>query len=58
LPEWLRVTQGYYLLLFAMAVMVMMAFAPSGIMGIIDRAIRAWSRRRAPGASQPEAASP
>jgi branched-chain amino acid transport system permease protein len=54
LPEWLRVTQGYYLLLYAMAVMVMMAFAPSGVMGIVDRAIRAMSRRRVSGTAQAE----
>ena len=28
LPEWLRITQGYYLILYAAAIMVMMAFCP------------------------------
>ncbi|MFZ0069067.1 MAG: branched-chain amino acid ABC transporter permease [Pseudolabrys sp.] len=38
LPEWLRVTQGYYLIVYAAAVMVMMAFCPSGVLGLIERA--------------------
>jgi branched-chain amino acid transport system permease protein len=56
LPEWLRVTQGYYLLLYALAVMVMMAFSPSGIMGIVDRAIKAALRRRDPRGAQAKVA--
>jgi branched-chain amino acid transport system permease protein len=32
LPEWLRVTQGYYLIVYAAAVMVMMAFCPAGVL--------------------------
>jgi branched-chain amino acid transport system permease protein len=38
LPEWLRVTQGYYLIVYAAAVMVMMAFCPAGVLGLIERA--------------------
>ena len=34
LPEWLRVTQGYYLIVYAAAVMVMMAFCPAGVLGL------------------------
>src|SRR5262249_7777048 len=41
LPEWLRVTQGYYLIVYAAAVMVMMAFCPTGVLGLIERAARA-----------------
>ena len=55
LPEWLRITQGYYLLLYALAVMVMMAFSPSGVMGLVERAIKTVSRRRAPRTAQAEA---
>ncbi len=47
LPEWLRVTQGYYLIAYAAAVMVMMAFCPTGVLGLLDRAVRAVSRRKA-----------
>ena len=37
LPEWLRFAQGYYLMGYAMLVMVMMAFWPSGLLGLLDR---------------------
>jgi branched-chain amino acid transport system permease protein len=47
LPEWLRVTQGYYLIVYAAAVMVMMAFCPTGVLGLLERAGRALSRRKA-----------
>jgi branched-chain amino acid transport system permease protein len=46
LPEWMRITQGYYLIVYAALVMAMMAFCPSGILGLIDRALKAASRRR------------
>ena len=47
LPEWLRITQGYYLILYAAAIMVMMAFCPSGLLGLLERATRAFNGRRA-----------
>jgi branched-chain amino acid transport system permease protein len=50
LPEWLRITQGYYLIAYAAAVMVMMAFCPTGVLGLLDRAVRAVSRRKVTGA--------
>lgn len=37
LPEWLRVTQGYYLLVYATLVMLLMMFFPKGIVGIVER---------------------
>jgi branched-chain amino acid transport system permease protein len=37
LPEWLRFAQGYYLMGYALLVMVMMAFWPSGLLGLVDR---------------------
>jgi branched-chain amino acid transport system permease protein len=37
LPEWLRFTQGYYLMLYAIAVMVLLIYSPSGILGVLDR---------------------
>ena len=37
LPEWLRFAQGYYLMGYAVLVLVMMAFWPSGLMGLVDR---------------------
>ncbi|WP_293867499.1 branched-chain amino acid ABC transporter permease [uncultured Alsobacter sp.] len=33
LPEWLRFTQGYYLLIYAAMVVVLMIFCPKGIVG-------------------------
>jgi branched-chain amino acid transport system permease protein len=47
LPEWLRVTQSYYLIIYAAAIMVLMAFCPSGLLGIVDRAGKALNSRRA-----------
>lgn len=40
LPEWLRFAQGLYLVAYAAAVMVLLVFWPSGIMGILDRLLR------------------
>jgi branched-chain amino acid transport system permease protein len=37
LPEWLRFTQGYYLMLYAVAVMLLLIYSPTGILGILDR---------------------
>ena len=37
LPEWLRITQGYYLIAYAAAVMVILAFCPTGVLGLIER---------------------
>jgi branched-chain amino acid transport system permease protein len=50
LPEWMRIAQGYYLIVYAGLVMVMMAFCPSGILGLIGRVLKAvfLSRRAAP----------
>ena len=41
LPEWLRFTEGYYLMLYAVAVMVLLIWSPTGILGILDRAMAA-----------------
>ncbi len=38
LPEWMRIVEGYYLILYAAFVMAMMAFRPTGILGLIDSA--------------------
>jgi branched-chain amino acid transport system permease protein len=59
LPEWMRITEGYYLIVYAALVMVMMAFCPSGLLGLIERLLRAVSPngRRAP-ALRAEGAGP
>lgn len=41
LPEWLRFTEGYYLMLYAVAVMLLLIWSPTGILGILDRAMAA-----------------
>jgi branched-chain amino acid transport system permease protein len=41
LPEWMRFgSEGLYLILYAIAVMVLMAFCPSGVLGFVERARR------------------
>ena len=37
LPEWLRFAESYYLLIYALLVIVMMAFCPTGIVGLAKR---------------------
>jgi len=37
LPEWLRFAQSYYLIIYALLVIVLMAFCPSGIAGLAAR---------------------
>jgi branched-chain amino acid transport system permease protein len=37
LPEWLRFTEGYYLMLYAVAVMALLIYSPTGILGVLDR---------------------
>jgi branched-chain amino acid transport system permease protein len=44
LPEWMRITEGYYLIVYAALVMAMMAFCPSGILGFAERILKPASR--------------
>jgi len=46
LPEWLRFSEGLYLVLYAVFVMVLIALCPSGLIGLAERL-----RRRAPEAA-------
>jgi len=46
LPEFLRFTEGYYLILYAATVIVLMVFSPSGLMGIGDRILHKIRPRR------------
>jgi branched-chain amino acid transport system permease protein len=46
LPEWLRFTGGLYLLIFAATVLVLLIICPGGILGLADRLLSAWRRRR------------
>jgi branched-chain amino acid transport system permease protein len=47
LPEWLRFTQGYYLMLYALAVILLLIWSPTGILGILDRFLADRRARRA-----------
>jgi branched-chain amino acid transport system permease protein len=60
LPEWLRFIQGYYLVVYAVLVMVMMAFCPTGILGLVERIVRATNAKRTPSlpALQPKRTTP
>jgi len=48
LPEWMRVTEGYYLIAYAVMVMVLMAFCPTGVLGLIQRATNLLRRAASP----------
>jgi branched-chain amino acid transport system permease protein len=48
LPEWMRFTEGYYLIIYAALIMVMMAFCPYGALGMVDRALKAVAIKRDP----------
>jgi branched-chain amino acid transport system permease protein len=50
LPEWLRFAESYYLLIYATAVMVLMAVCPGGIVGLLVRLFAI--RSRTPAATQ------
>ncbi len=47
LPEVLRFTEGYYLLIYAAFVMILMIISPTGLLGILDRYLTARSTRKA-----------
>jgi branched-chain amino acid transport system permease protein len=48
LPEWMRIAEGYYLIVYAALVMAMMAFCPSGLVGAATLMVKAVSRRDRP----------
>src|SRR5262249_39520103 len=52
LPEWLRFTEGFYLMAYAVLVMVLMAFWPSGLLGLADRLTRPATKGAAEGAAE------
>ncbi len=41
LPEWLRFTQGYYLMIYAALVMLLLVFSPDGLLGLAGRVVAA-----------------
>jgi len=44
LPEWLRFTEGYYLMAYAALVIVLMIISPAGLLGLVARVAK--PRRR------------
>jgi branched-chain amino acid transport system permease protein len=46
LPELLRFTEGYYLMLYALLVMILMIFCPSGLIGLGDKLNERWRPQR------------
>jgi len=47
LPEWLRFTEGLYLLLYAAFVLGLLVISPSGLLGILDKYLTSRSTRAA-----------
>ncbi len=47
LPDYLRIAQGYYLLLYAALVMLLMTFCPQGLIGLAERLAQALQARLA-----------
>lgn len=47
LPEVLRFAEGYYLLIYAAFVIALLVYSPSGLLGILDKALTARSTRAA-----------
>jgi branched-chain amino acid transport system permease protein len=61
LPEWMRIAEGYYLIIYAALVMAMMAFCPSGILGLLEGLFKSAPARQdesAPPALRAEEAGP
>jgi len=56
LPEWLRFSEGLYLILYAALVMILMAFCPSGLLGLAER-LRKPATRPASGPTLPTSES-
>ena len=52
LPEWMRITEGYYLIVYALLVMLLMMFCPSGVIGLFERIQRMMRRRPTSGLAE------
>lgn len=42
LPEWLRFSEGLYLIFYALFVIVLLAFCPAGLLGLAERMRKSW----------------
>src|SRR6266513_5691092 len=54
LPEWLRFAQGYYLMGYAVLVIVLMVFCPSGLLGLAERLFLPKAKDAAPAELRPQ----
>jgi branched-chain amino acid transport system permease protein len=54
LPEWMRFAEGYYLIGYAVLVIVLMVFCPSGLLGLAERLLLAKTRDAAAPALEPQ----
>ncbi|MEY9200078.1 branched-chain amino acid transport system permease protein [Sinorhizobium fredii] len=54
-PEFLRFTEGYYLMIYATLVIVLMVFCPTGLLGLVERSRTALKLRQNPNAPTWEA---
>ncbi len=54
LPELLRASEGFYLIIFSLAVILMMLFMPKGLVGVWDWLV-CWITRRVVGPANPPA---
>jgi branched-chain amino acid transport system permease protein len=53
LPEWLRFTEGLYLIVYGALVVVLMVFCPSGLLGLAGRLLHRTSAAADPAAEAP-----
>ena len=49
MPEFLRFTEGYYLMIYAATVLVLMIFCPTGLIGLGKRIANRFKGRRVRG---------
>jgi len=52
LPEWLSFIEGYYLMCYALLVILLMMFSPTGLLGLVN----GWFKPAPRKAAAPEAA--
>ena len=56
LPEVLRASEGFYLIIYALAVVLMMLFMPKGLIGVWDLMVE-WRWRSSKSATSPSTSS-
>ena len=53
LPEWLRFAESYYLIIYAVLVIVLMAICPTGIVGLVERLLKGGRPNRTDSTDSP-----